>query len=113
MGDIQRVAYLVETECLTVVGKLPFNLQPGRTQQVPQRVFVFVAVQPSLSRTALAGGFESLLGGQGGREGREESFGFQHIGALPNGFRRHFAGSQAVMDLDPFFDSRGIELRGA
>ena len=44
VGNIERVADLVEAVRFTVVGKLSLDLQPGRAQQIAKDVLVFVTV---------------------------------------------------------------------
>ena len=101
VGDVERVADFVEAGGFAVVGKLRFDLQPRRREEVAQGVFVFVAVEAALRRTALAGDGVFLGRRERGRQTLHEGVQLGGFGPLLLFRRRHLAGLEAVVDLDP------------
>ena len=101
VGDVEGVADFVEARGLAVVGKLGFHLEPRCREEVAQGVFVFVAVESALGGATLAGdGF--LFGRCEGRgETLEEGRELGGCGPIFLFLRRHLAGLETVVDVDP------------
>ena len=76
-------------------------------EQITQGVFVFVAVKPALRGATLAGNEGAIVRDEDLAQRGEEGRGLGRIGAGLF-LRRHLAGTQAVVDLDP---SRKVGLR--
>ena len=107
VGDVERIADFIVAVGLAVVGELAANLEPRRAEQITQGVFVFVAVEPALRGATLAGDEGAIVRDEDLAQRGEESRGLGRIGAGLF-LRRHLAGTQAVVDLDP---SRKVGLR--
>ena len=65
MRDVERFANFVEAMRLAVFGQRIAHLKPGRVQQIPQRVLVFVTIQPALRGAAFLRDAGLLLRHQG------------------------------------------------
>ena len=107
VGDVERIADFIVAVGLAVVGELAADLEPRRAEQITQGVFVFVAVEPALRGATLAGDEGAIVRDEDLAQRREEGRGLGRIGAGLF-LRRHLAGTQAVVDLDP---SRKVGLR--
>jgi hypothetical protein len=104
---IERLAALVEAERLAVLRQLLLHLQPRRREEIAQRVFVFVAVEPPLQRAAFAREGFLLDTGQRRRQPAEKRAQFGRIGPLLL-LRRHLAGLEPVVNFDPGEKVRGV-----
>ena len=72
VGDVERLAALVEVIRLAVLGQATGDLGPRDAQQVAQGVLVFVAIEPATDRPALAGQLRALRGDDRPRQALDE-----------------------------------------
>ena len=71
--DVERIADFVKAVRFAVFGQHLFDLQPGRAEQIPQSVLVFVAVHAPPGRAALRRVARAVGGDQRSSEGGEKS----------------------------------------
>ena len=107
VGDVERLAALVEVIRLAVLGQPAGDLRPRDAQQVAQGVLVFVAIEPAPDRPALAGQFRPLRGDDRPRQALDE--GLLPVGVGPGlAPGRHLARLHAIVHLDPDGQVGGI-----
>ena len=112
VGDVECVGDFVKAECLAVLGKLAFDLEPRGVQEVAECVLVFVGVQATLGGPSLGQGRLALCGCEAVRDGGEERLLGGGVGTLVDGLGRHLAGFETVVDFHPLrevYGVRGVE----
>ena len=107
VGDVERLAALVEAVGLAVLGQPVGDLRPRDAEQVAQGVLVLVAVEPPQDRPALAGQGRPLRGDDRPRQALDEGLLPGRVGPGP-ALGRHLAGRHAVVHLDPDGQVGGI-----
>jgi len=108
MRDVERFAELVVAVRLAVLRQAIFNLHPRHVQEVAQRVFVFIPVEPALHGAAVLRDKRLLGAGQRRGQGRDERVQFRRF-RTRSLLRRHLTSLHPVVNAHP---SRKIGLIG-
>lgn len=99
--NVQRVTDFVEPKGLAILRQRIAHLQPGRVQQIAQRILVLVAIEPPPRSAAFLRNARLLGRGERRCQRFEELFRLPRVGTRFL-FRRHFTGRHAVVHQDPF-----------
>ena len=107
VGDVERLAALVEVIRLAVFGQTAGDLRPRDAQQVAQGVLILVAIEPTPDRPALADPFRPFRGDDRPRQALDEGLLPVGVGpCLAPGW--HLARLHAIVHLDPDSPVGGI-----